>query len=190
MKFALQLLIILLFACLNRARGTQLFGLTTSTEAGRLVSMYGMAMLVAFLAFLSSETDTHALMTFIVSFAGLLLWCTFGWDNYWSAAIGNPTDITKPTFAPVDWIMSKLPAMPLRLWGAIAMGLRQSLATPTIAAIACIAGHPEHAIYGLATLFFGFIYMATGYGPNRYAIPIAEPFVGATLGFLFTQAII
>jgi hypothetical protein len=179
-------LIAIAFAAFNRARGTRFWDVLPSTVVGRLLA----TMLMASSVF----AITGVLWVLPATWAALMLWCTPAWDNYWSAAIGNPTNISKPAFAPVDWIMRRL-SLPvvtgfqLRLWGAVAMGLRQSLAIPAIVITAVAAGHPINALNGLATLSFGFLYMAAGYLPNRYSIAAAEYATGAALGLILFASI-
>ena len=167
------------FAFLNRARGTRLYNLTNSTVSGRMVSMGCMALLTSLL-FVGNALNFCLAFTGV--FISLMLWCSFGWDNYWSAAIGNTTDITKKICAPVDWIMAKLPAMPLRLWGTIAMTLRMTFAMPAIIGVAFLSGNIDHVIYGAGSLLFGLPYFISGAIYPKNPIGMAEYCVGALLG--------
>ena len=174
------------FSVLNRARGSQFWNLLSSTSTSRVIATLGMALVTA-----STEWGDDLMMAevFLWSWATLMLWCVFAWDNYWSAAIGNPTDINKPACKPVDWIMSLLPSMPLRLWGAVAMGLRQTFAVPCIVGLALLTHHPEQAIYAFGTILFGLIYLVAGYVWPKAPINVAEPLVGSAIGFIIYNAV-
>ncbi|MCE9565859.1 MAG: hypothetical protein K8U57_27860 [Planctomycetes bacterium] len=176
-----------LFSLLNRARGSQFWDTLPSTSATRILATLCMAVVTAATAWGDSARMTELLLW---TWASLMLWCVFAWDNYWSAAIGNPTDVHKPACKAVDRIMARLPAMPLRLWGAVAMGIRQSFAVPCLVGLSIISGHPTHAAYALATLSFGLIYLAAGYVWPKAPITVAEHAVGAALGALIYQSVI
>ena len=79
--------------------------------------------------------------------------------------------------------------MPLRIWGAIAMGLRQAFLIPSLAGLAALCGHPWNAAYSLATLLFGVIYLTAGYASRLRPIAVAEYSLGACLGLLTCKAI-
>jgi hypothetical protein len=185
--------LILIFAILNRARGSHLFGMLDSTNEGRAIATFLMAAATA----IASQGDYLDMAEILLwTWAGLIFWCVFGWDEYWGAAIGSTFNPNKPEFSPVDWLMLQMPwftpvynatatDLRRRLWGAVAMGLRQGLAVPCLVGMAYMTGHPNHGWYAAGTLLFGFIYMASGYlVALAYAIPLAEPVVGAALGFL------
>lgn len=167
------LLFVTAFAILNRARGTRLFNKTSSTEIGRLVSMAGMTFLTLFLL----PQKDFTLVT--VSAGGLLAlflcWCSFAWDAYWSAAIGN------------DPLHS-------RLWGLRAMTYRMALAAPVIILVALLAEKPVNAVFGAGFLLMGLPYYIAGYArkwfPSVVVNPIApaEFSVGAILGALIWMA--
>ena len=148
------------FSILNRARGTQLFGLTDSTVAGRLISMMGMALLTSFLFMHNSILMLGA---FIGVWALLMLWCTPLWDKYWSEEIGHSTTHS-------------------RLYGLMQMTIRMALAIPAILFIAGLSNHGFNAIYALGALTFGLPYYAYGYLRPTNPIPYSEYTVGALLG--------
>ena len=72
-----------------------------------------------------------------------------------------------------------------RLWGAVSMGLRQSLAAPCLIGLAYLTGHPEHLWYSAGTLFLGIPYLLGGYACKAYPIGFAEYLTGGLLGLLF-----
>jgi hypothetical protein len=193
----LTVCLILIFSILNRARGSQFFGLLDSTTEGRLIATFLMAVAAA-IASLGDYFDMAEIILW--TWAGLILWCVFGWDEYWGAAIGSTFNPNKATFAPVDWLMKLQPwfapvyqatagDVRRRLWGAMAMGLRQSLAIPCLVGLGYLTGHAEHGWYAAGTLLFGFIYLAAGYAAGLvYAVPVAEYGVGAAFGFLIFQS--
>jgi hypothetical protein len=178
---------IVLIALLNRARGSKLSGLTTSTVLGRVVCTLAMAISAA-----CAITATFKSCVLWLWFS-LMIWCTPAWDNYWSAAIGNLTDVNKKSFAPVDWLMKKIPYFSLlyaaagtnrqlRLWGLAAMTLRQLLVVPAVAGYAIMIGRPERAIYAVAALLMGLPYYACGYLCKKNPIAYSELSSGFILG--------
>lgn len=178
-----------IFAFANRARGTRFYGLA-GTTVGRVLSTFLMATATGVTAWFEGQGTAQSAIIALWAWASLYFWCIFAWDQYWSAAIGNPTDIVAPACKPVDWVMSKLPTMPLRLWGTIAMGLRQAYLIPFLAELAVLCDHPWNAAYSLVTLLFGAIYLAAGYAKKIPPIALAEYSLGACLGLVvaFTVA--
>lgn len=179
MNTLLMIAFIAAFACLNRGRGSQFWDRIPSTTAGRLLATFGMAVLTA-----GAAWPANPLAIFIWTWATLFIWTVFAWDKYWAAAIGHTIDPTARAFPPVDWVMSELPAMPLRMWGTVAMGLRQSLLTLSLVGLAIIAGHPDRAAFAPLTLLFGIPYLLAGYSRTPYPIGWAEYTVGAAIGAL------
>lgn len=188
---AITIFTIIVFALLNRARGSRLFDETNSTTISRALSMWVMAIIAGGLARIyggSIKIEGFAIFT---SWTLLMLWCSFAWDNYWSAAIGNPTDITKKAFAPVDWIMGKLPPMPLRLWGTVAMGLRQMLLAPFLIFLAVSVGNVNMLALCAAPILFGVPYLIAGFLPKQIPpIAFAELVVGGCIGLLVALLLI
>jgi hypothetical protein len=175
-------------AAMNRARGSSLYGLTTSTTISRLASMLGIALAVYLLAVFSGHSTFTSTALLLWTWAALMLWCIPAWDSLWGMAIGTTTPL-RASFAPVDWIMSVLwPKTPTagtfraRLWGLIAMSLRQTLAAPWVIGLACLAGHPEKAWLAIFTPLLGVFYFAFGFVSQTYAVMLAELAVGASLG--------
>lgn len=154
----------LLFGFLNCARGRKLFGTTSSTEVGRLVSTFLMSCAIAALL-----PYNWKLMIEVgaISWALLMLWATPAWDAYWSAEIGH------------DPIHS-------RLWGLGMMTLRMSLAMPLLGVLAFIVNEPTHNFYILGLLLMGTPYYITGWfkGFEKWAIATSEFADGAILGTL------
>lgn len=177
----MTLLLFSAFTCafLNRCRGSQWFGLIPSTSAGRILACLG----IGLSTLVYSLPNELLIPTFTA--LSLFLWAVFAWDNYWSAAIGNPTDITKSTFPPVDFVMSLLPSMNLRLWGLIALTLRSSLAAICFIGLAYLSGHDERMIAALGVLLFAFPYYINGYILDKsWVIKVSEYMVGAMIGIL------
>ncbi len=176
---------ILLFSILNRCRGSHFYNLVNSTTLSRILSATLMAIVASF--------QTPSLIPLIA--CGLDLWMTPAWDKYWSAAIGNPTDLTAKAFAPVDWIMLRLWHWPvqgiqLRLWGTVAMGLRGGLPLYPLFAVLGFAGYPIAFVTGLATFFQGIPYLIGGIPCDKaYSVPFAEYVWGAVLGLLFATSL-
>jgi hypothetical protein len=155
-----------LFSCitigafLNRARGSQLFGLTTSTVIGRLVAMGAMAVLTSLMMI---PDATMMAEIFALTFAGLMLWATPAWDAYWSAEIGD-----SPTHS--------------KLWGVLMMGWRQLLIVPTYIGQAFLVGHPERAIWAATTLFYWLPYLVYGVSAKSRAVELSEYTIGVLIG--------
>ncbi len=140
-----------IFGVLNRARGSHLFELTTSTELGRVVATGGMALLLGW------HYSSFAILLWV--WAALLLWCEPGWDKYWSEEIGHS-------------------ATHDRLYGLMQMTARQLLILPCVLGIGAIAGW---SWWMLLVVLLGLPYYVFGYVSERYAIPASEYAVGALL---------
>lgn len=181
-------------ALMNRARGSQFFSLTDSTTEARIISMMGIAIAMSFLK-LENPLLTAGIVVWTL--AALMLWCTPAWDKYWGAAIGTntPADQAKTSCVPVDWVMSVIwPETPIsgvsmRLWGWLAMSLRQSLAAVWVIGLACLAGHPENCWLAIFTPLLGTFYFIFGLviplpipPATTKAILPSELAVGAALG--------
>lgn len=154
------------FAILNRARGSKLFDFTDSTEIGRLVSTGVMSLMTALLFLPQNEIVITAQ---IITWACLMLWCSFGWDKYWSATIGHDPHHS-------------------RLWGLGMLTLRMSIGAPAIIYPAVLSFHPENYWYALGVLTLGLPYYLWGYIYPRAPIPAAEYTVGALLGLFIWLA--
>ena len=190
MNIALMIAFMAAFAFLNRGRGSQFWNQIDSTVASRLVTTLSMSSLTM----IASGSDEYQgdLILFWV-WAVMSLWAFPGWDNYWSAAIGNAFNPNASTFAPVDWLMKRMPwfsavyaatasNLSRRLWGTVAMGLRQALAAPCFIGLAYLTGHPETGWYAAGTLLLGTPYLLGGYVCKAYPVGFAEYCVGAVLG--------
>ncbi|OWK42209.1 hypothetical protein [Fimbriiglobus ruber] len=184
------------FAVMNRGRGSHFWSQIDSTVASRLTSILGMSLCVILA---SGETDIRGDVLLAWTWATLSLWEFFGWDNYWSAAIGNAFNPDAATFAPVDWLLKQMPWFSSvyqatagnsrrRTWGTTAMGLRQAMAAPGIIGVAFLTGYPGHSAWAAATLLLGIPYYVGGRISTAYAVPIAEYTVGGILGLLFYLA--
>ena len=167
----------LLFAILDRARGSKLFDLITSTQVSRIVSTGLMATAV-----MGISGNIYTLLAWPLLFG----WSIAGWGVYQGTATGTRSNFTEKEFAPVDWLMSKISYfddinratvtdLECRLWGTIAMALRQMLLAPYIVAI---GGTWQVVLIPLMAL----PYMAAGYLVKRDHIMYAEYASGAVLG--------
>lgn len=159
----------------NCARGRRLFGLTSSTELSRIISMFGISLAVAGMQITSLM---HVARLLIWSWTTLMLWCSPSWDRYWSACFGYNTALTQKGWAPVDWIMARIWPTPsgghvLRLWGLLAMTLRMSLVVPFFLGLAYIGGS---SLYIAA---FAFSLLALTYYISGYVIPTSHYIVAA-----------
>lgn len=153
-----------LFAILNRAAGSEFYGLIKSTVISRLIALGCMALFTC-----------SGVYDFAYILAVLILWRTFGWGKYFACIHGTIHD--EKEFALVDWIMSKLnlPTETIaqrKIWGLVAMTLRQSIIAP--------------AAFGAWYLvpLMGLPYYIGGMISQRYAVMIAEFTIGAMIYFI------
>ena len=156
---------IIVFAFLNRARGSQLYGFVNSTEVGRLISVSVMAFILSL--FYMPDIKMMAIV-FLAEFAALMLWCSPLWDKYWGEEIGDSLTHS-------------------RLYGLMQMTLRMSLIIPAIA----IMAYPEayNLIFALGFPILAIPYYIFGYlTPGANVIRNSELAVGAMLGFLMVAA--
>lgn len=186
----LPLVFILIMAALNRCRGSRFFGYLDSTSEGRILATLGMAVATELLALFHGMNPSSVAVLFLWVWPSLMFWCVWGWGNYFCVVTGKPPAIERE-FPPVDWIMGKLKLplvtnMQCRIWGLIAMTLRQSLAIVPLFGIGLLGHDP---LYSLGASFIGLIYFIAGYAWPRNPILVAELGTGAWLGFLITQMI-
>ncbi len=168
------------FALLNRARGSKLFGLTTSTTVARIVSTIGMAC--------ATYWEHRTLGVLLWSFASLFFWQVFGWGKYFAAIHGN-IDPNGGGLRWVDRVMGWLdpPLHTLeqrKRWGTVAMGLRMTLLAPFIIGLAFLTGEPNRAWLAAFTPFLGIPYYLGGKLSQKYSVLIAELIVGALIGLM------
>ena len=167
-----------LFALLNRARGSKLFGLTRSTTVARVISTTGMALLTY---------ESHPTLAVLLwSFASLFFWQVFGWGKYFAAVHGH----IDPNGGGMRWIDRAMDRLDLptftaeerKRWGTVAMGLRQTLLIPFIVGLALLTGDPGKAWLAAFTPLFGLPYYIGGKLNQKYAVLIAELILGAMIG--------
>jgi hypothetical protein len=174
----MTIFIAIVFAFLNRARGSKLFEKTTSTAVARLASTLAMAVVVTLMA-----GPHHSFRPILAwAWASLFLALLFGWGKYAGAAVGSGRK-DETEFAPVDWLMQFLPIKNDRIWGAVAMGLRLSLLAPSLLGLAFLT---DGAYWpALFTPLMGLGYLAGGYalGPGKGWM-FGEYCTGAILGVL------
>lgn len=149
-----------LCAFMNRARGTKLFEMTRSTTIGRIVSMGGIAFVAHLYALMHGYSLFISVGVFAWVWASLMLWCVWGWDDLWSATIGDQPDKS-------------------RLWGLAHLALRMIWGVPCIVGLALLAGHPFAAIWALGVPLLALPYYVWGFVPHQYTINNAEMTVGA-----------
>lgn len=197
MNYALYPLIVAVFAFLNRARGSQLFTETDSTTEARLVSVSCMAIICLGM---KMANPIQGVEIGAWTIAALMFWCVFAWDKYWGAAIGtnDAEAMQSSAFAPVDYIMywiwpnpPSVTGISMRLWGWLAMSLRQSLAAIWVIGMAYLSGRPENSWLAIFTPALGTFYFIGGLlvplpqnGQQTKAVMLAEYGVGAGLGIL------
>ena len=169
----------LAFAALNRARGSKLFDLTTSTQVARAASTFAMAVL----AMLAADPQTADLKAVLLwTWATLYLAMLPGWGEYVGFAIGVREGEPEKEFAPVDWLMRRLPIRNLRLWGGVAMGLRMALLAPCVIGLAYLTGGSYW--WALATPLTGLVYVPCGWIFGAKGWGYGEYCAGAVIGVL------
>lgn len=154
------LLYMLSFGVLNRARGSQFFSLFSSTTEGRLLSSFLMAALTV-LRYTPVDGDA-ALMAILIDFGLIYFWSIWGWDAYWSAAIGQDPNHT-------------------RLWGVLMMTARQALILPFYAFVSWQNGW-AHPFFAASFLLMGVTYYIFSKLTRMAAIQNAELANGAIMG--------
>lgn len=163
------------FACLNRARGSKLYDLTTSTTHARLAATMAMAALVL----LASASWRAA----VWAWAALFLWAVPEWGKYMGAACGNPISPVEPGFMLSEWAVKKSGVRGTRLKGLVGTAARMALAAPCAVAVALLTGGPLWP--AVLTPFMALPYFALGYvttpGP---AWKHGEYCAGAILGVI------
>lgn len=169
----------LAFAALNRARGSKLFDLTTSTQAARAASTFAMAVLTM-LAADPVSSDLKAVLLW--TWAALYLAMLPGWGEYVGFAIGVREGVPEREFAPVDWLMRHLPIKNMRLWGGLAMGMRMALVSPCVLGLAHLTGGSYW--WAIATPLVGFTYLPCGLIFGAKGWEYGEYCAGALIGVL------
>jgi hypothetical protein len=165
-----QIAFCIIGAIANRARGSQLFGLVSSTVIGRLVSMLVIAIGTALLTINGNWIRFDCVL--VLTFATLMLWCTLAWDSLWGAAIGHDPNHS-------------------RLWGLMHLGLRMTLAAPCLIGLTYLTGHAgriENLLAVMATPLLAVPYYIFGYAfpqqNDKYVVPLSELTVGLLLSAL------
>ena len=154
-----SLVLIPVCSIMNRARGTQFFNLAGGTVAGRVLAMEFIAAQVAICS--------GNILLFPAVWVLMMLWCSFAWDAYWGAEIGESPHT--------------------KLWGCTMMFLRQLLILPAFAVVAYF-GHSNWlycAVGGglwLPYYLYGLTDPATAIGKSEYTI-------GALIGLTFALLI-
>ena len=183
-----QLIYIVVMAIANRARGSKLFGHTTSTVVARLVATFAMGAATG-LILLNGRGTAFFIEVLLWSWVSLMIWCTPAWDRYWGACLGNPG--TAHGWPPVEWVMAKFfPPLPaadcpyMRFWGVVAMGLRQSLMSLWLVGLMFIAGNFSDFFVIAFTLLMGIWYFLGSFILPANAVMFGELTIGASMGIL------
>jgi hypothetical protein len=156
----IELALIPLCSVLNRARGNRFWGNIPSTVESRF--------LFAIIIAAATTAMTGNIWVLPTLLAGLMLWCTPGWDTEWSAQIGN------------DPLHSKA-------LGCVMMFLRQLLILPAFGAVAYIC-HGNYAYCGIAGLLW-LPYLLFGIITKAKCIQNAEFANGALIGLALAMMI-
>lgn len=171
---------VLCFAVLNRARGSKLFDLTTSTTVARIVSTGGMALLV-----LLASSDIKAGWA---AWLGLFLWSVPEWGKYMGAACGNPINPEEKGFILSEWAVRWSGASNTRTQGFIGTAVRMALAAPCVAAVAWLTGGPVWPSLLAPTMALAYWLLGFRLDSGR-AWKYGEYCAGGVLGFLLYLSI-
>lgn len=164
----IQVIITMLaFAVANRARGSKFFGLTESTEFGRIIATFIMALAMGFVYYVPNYMKMDVSIMF--SWPLLVLWATFGWDAYWSAEIGN------------DPVHSEG-------WGVKEMAFRMCWAIPSMVVYCWLSNHWEGLVYAAGIPLMALPYYLYGKLTKRWVIELSEPTNGLLMGYLYSMA--
>ncbi len=140
----------------NIARGERLFLSYGSTVVARIVAMSGIGAASAIL--------TGNILLYPVVTSLLILWCTFGWDSYWSAEIGNDPQHSK-------------------FWGFWRMSLRGITGMEPLFIALWFMGYQAAIAIGSFSILQGVPYLIFGIPKNKaYSIPLAEFTWGMCIG--------
>lgn len=172
MLMVVGVLFVLGCAILNGARGSKLFGLTTSTTATRIIC----AVVLAFVCTAISGDPKDLLIVSI----GYMIWAIPGWGKYFSAFNGNDN----PAESEIKWIDRigyRFVKTNNKLRGVLCMGLRGLYLYPLFLAL----GAP---VIGLVAVLQGVPYYVAGLLPNG-SIRHAEYAWGAVMGLMLWGAL-
>ena len=145
------LIFVFAFALLNRARGSKLFELTSSTQVARVSVAMAQAMLVMYFS-------DYPKLTYTIALVGFFLWSLPAWGKYAGMAIGRDSSHEKET-AWIDKILDRF-ELPFQLEGAIGLALRMTYAAPVLFAISFVELGAYWAC--LLTPLMGLCYYVTG----------------------------
>lgn len=168
-----------LFAIMNRGRGSGLSINSFPTTYGRLISLGCIAVVLA-----------HSITQLIVYWLCLELWAVFAWDVYWGAAAQSAGTVVSPAFVPSDWILAKLKITPgSRLWGVVGMGTRQGICMfPLFCALSYFNSDSSYFYFSLVPFLFGIPYWLWSLIPSVKStgnfVMYSELTVGALMGLI------
>ena len=173
-----QYFLLPLVMLLNRARGSDMFGLTTYTVSSRLIATF-------FMSFIALSIIGTTIPVFIVVWCGLMFWSSFGWGKYFSAFHGKDT----PEETEIKWI-DKLGYFVFpsndnvwrnRFRGMLCMSIRGGVfAYPMYIGMA-LTGYPTALLTGLLMFFQGLAYFSGALGKEQYGALQGELLTGALL---------
>jgi hypothetical protein len=168
----MSILLVLICAIINRARGSHFFDLITSTVLTRIVCGLLLAVVCAAMS--------GDLITIPIIFIGYMAWASFGWGKYFSAMHGNDN----PAESEIKWIDRigyHFVKDNNKLRGVLCMGIRGMFIYPMFLAL----GAP---IIGLIACLQGVPYFVAGLMPE-WSIREAEYMWGGVLGLMLWGAL-
>lgn len=173
-------LCLLAIAILNYARGTRLFGLTSSTSISRIVVSFAMAIV--------SYIMGYDILDIPIILAGIYVWSVPGWGKYFSSFMGNYNKDDRE-IGWIDYIGDNLiiatDEKSNRVRGLVCMCLRGIYMYPLFIAL-YLSGHPMAPIFGMGCLLQGIPYWLAKYAKDAGKNPLsyAEPIWGYFMGLM------
>lgn len=177
MEIIIGIIFIIWCAFCNRVRGSQAFGLVSSTTIGRLLASFGIASATMLISYPFFTSNVFFFCTSLFLFTALDAWTIPAWDAYWSAELGSDKNHSK-------------------IWGLAYMTLRMALIIPAPVILAVGMDKPWQSLYATLFLLMGLPYIFWGAFLPRFfnslrdsAILFSEFTVGAIIGIMFLLVI-
>lgn len=182
-----------IFALANRARGSKLFEKSLSTQLSRIVATGAMAIATGFLS--SFVNPDIPFWGFFVFWLLLFGWSVPGTGRYFVSITGDKEAWKQKEIKTIDWVLEKLPIkeddpLSLKIKATIGMCLRQALILPAIVFLSFYLDSYQVVASLLLPVFMGLSFFVSGYISKTRPVEIAEYLCGAMMGLLVSGIII
>lgn len=186
------ILLIIIFALANRARGSKFFEKSNSTQLARIAATGIMATATGLVSGFYTEIPYWALFVFWILLFG---WSLPGTGRYFVSITGDKEAWKQKEISFIDWILEKLPikeenSLSLKIKATIGMCLRQSLILPAIVFLSFYLDNYQIIGSVLLPMFMGLSFFVSGYISKTRPVEIAEYICGALMGLLVSGIII